>query len=63
MQTFRAYMHLGRVVLGLGGDVLFFLGTAVCSRTALVVENLSLRKQLAWYQRRPAKPRHASPIP
>jgi hypothetical protein len=34
----------GRVVLGLSRDVLMFLGTALRSGTALVADNLFLRK-------------------
>lgn len=60
MQTFRAYVHLGRIVLGLGGAALAFVGTAFRPRTALAAENLFLRKQLALYRERRGKPGRAS---
>ena len=60
MQTFRAYVHLGRGVLGLGAAALAVVGTAFRSRTALAAENLFLRKQLALYRERQVKPRRAS---
>ena len=44
MRTIEGCGHLRRVVLGLGGDVLMFLGTALRSRTALAGENLFLRQ-------------------
>lgn len=53
-------LHLGRVLLGLGGDGLVFLRTVPRSRTALAAENLSLRKQLALYRDQQVKPRCAS---
>ena len=36
MRTIEGCLHLGRVVLGLGGDVLMFLGTAVLLRKSLL---------------------------
>jgi putative transposase len=39
------------------GDLLQFLSGAVRPRSSLVAENLFLRKQLAFYQERKAKPR------
>ena len=60
LQTFRACVHLGRVVFGLGGAALAFIGTAFRSRTALAAENLFLRKQLALYRERQVKSRRAS---
>lgn len=47
MRTIEGRLHLGRVVFGLGGDVLMFLGTALLSRPALATETLFLRKHLA----------------
>ncbi len=60
MQTFRACVHLGQVVLGLGAAALTFVGAALRSRTALAAENLFLRKQLALYRERQVKPRRVS---
>ena len=60
LRTIEGCTHLGRLLLGLGGDVLMFLGTAFCSQTALVAENLFLREQLALYRERRVKPRRAS---
>ncbi len=60
LRTIEGCEHLGRVVLGLGGDVLMFVGTAFRSRMALVAENLFLRKQLTLYRERQLKPRRAS---
>jgi hypothetical protein len=47
MQTIEGCLHLGRVVFGLSGDVLMFLGTALLSRPALAAETLAPRKRLA----------------
>ena len=47
-------------MLGLGGDVLMFLGTALRSQVALAAENRFLRKQVVLYRERPVKPRRAS---
>jgi hypothetical protein len=60
MRTIEGCGQLGRVVLGLGRDLLTFLGTALRSRTALVAENLFLRKQLALYRERQVRSRRAS---
>ncbi len=60
MRTIEGCGHLGKVVLGLGGDVLMFLATAIRSRTTLAAENLFLRKQLALYRERQVKPHRAS---
>ncbi len=54
MWTIEGCRHLGRVMLGLGGDVLMVWGAA------LAAETLFLRKQLALYGERPVKPRRAS---
>lgn len=57
-------MSLLRLVLSalgvpreLAGDVLSFVRLSLCSRTALIAENLFLRKQLAFYQERQIPPR------
>jgi putative transposase len=60
MRTIEGCVHLGRVVLGVAGDVLTFLGTALHSRVALAAENLFLRKQLALYRERSVKPGRTS---
>ena len=41
-------------------DTLTFIGLGLRSRSALMAENLFLRKQLALYLERQVKPRHAS---
>jgi hypothetical protein len=45
-----------RTVLRIAGDVLRLVSTAVRSHTQLAAENLFLRKQLALYVEREAKP-------
>jgi hypothetical protein len=45
------------VVSELFGNLLRFVNAAVRSQGSLVAENLSLRKQLAFYQERAARPR------
>jgi hypothetical protein len=47
MQRVKSFLHLGRVMTGLGIDLARFLGASLRSRTALAAENLFLRKQLA----------------
>jgi len=61
MQRVEPFLHLvGRVLTGLGIDLVRFLGASLRSRTALAAENLFLRKQLALYHERQVKPRRAS---
>jgi len=47
MRTIEACTHFGRLAVALGLDALRFIGATLRSRTALVAENLFLRKQLA----------------
>jgi putative transposase len=61
MQRVEPFLQLvGRVLTGLGIDLVRFLGASLRSRTALAAENLFLRKQLALYRERQVKPRRAS---
>jgi putative transposase len=61
MQRVEPFLHLvGRVLTGLGIDLVRFLAASLRSRTALAAENLFLRKQLALYHERQVKPRRAS---
>ncbi len=60
MRTIEGCRHLGRLGLGLGGDVLMFLGTALRSRVALTAENLFLRKEVVLYRERQVKPQRES---
>ncbi len=60
MSYVALFLHLGRVVIGLGMDLMRVLGASLRSRTALAVKNLFLRKQLALYRERQLKPRRAS---
>lgn len=53
----RQLRSLLTVLLGLVSDLVQFMRLALRSRTALVAENLFLRKQLAFYCERKAKPR------
>src|SRR5260370_216255 len=48
---------LARIGFGLGVDLSTFLRSLLCSRSALVAENLFLRKQLAFYQEHQVRPR------
>jgi putative transposase len=48
---------LVRIGFGLGLDLSTFLRSLLCSRSALVAENLFLRKQLAFYQEHQVRPR------
>src|ERR1039458_6608319 len=54
---FSALMGLAATVSNLSVDLLRFLKAAMRSRTALVAENLFLRKQLAFYEGHEVKPR------
>jgi putative transposase len=46
-----------RVLCGLADDAVMFLRSSFHSRTALIAENLFLRKQLTFYQERRVRPR------
>ena len=52
--------HLLLTLAALVRDTLTFIGLGVRSRSALMAENLFLRKQLALYLEREVKPRGAS---
>jgi putative transposase len=56
----RTLMSLTGMLLTLLGDGMCFLFLCLRSRSALAAENLFLRKQLALYQERHVKPRHAT---
>ncbi len=60
MECVKPWVHLGRGIAGLAIDLVLFVGSALRSRTALVAENLFLRKQLALYRERQVKPQRAS---
>ena len=60
MRNGELLLHLGRVVTGLGIDLVRFLGASLRSRAVLAAENLFLSKQLAMYRQRQVKPRRAS---
>ena len=53
-------LHLLVTLAALVRDTLIFIGLGLRSRSALMAENLFLRKQLALYLERRVKPRHAS---
>lgn len=54
---FRPIQSVLAVFASLGGDAIGFLRSSISSRTALVAENLFLRKQLAFYQEHQIRPR------
>ena len=60
MQTLRQLFHALSVLFCLAQDALRFLLIDARSTAALKAENLFLRKQLALYVERKAKPRRAS---
>ena len=60
MRHVEPFLHLGRVVATLWVDLVRVLGSSLRSRTALVAENLFLRKQLALYREHQVKPRRVS---
>ena len=60
MQTLRQLFHAVSVLFCLAQDALRFLLIGGRSSAALKAENLFLRKQLALYVERKAKPRRAS---
>jgi len=49
-------MHIAKTIYQLGIDLFSFIFSLLCSRSALVAENLFLRKQLALYWEREKKP-------
>src|SRR6516225_6049125 len=57
MSFLRLILPVFRVVRDLAVDALYFVGLSFRSRTALLAENLFLRKQLAFYQERQIRPR------
>ncbi len=60
MQWIEPWVHLGRAMGALAIDSVRFLRATLHSRMALAAENLFLRKQLALYRERQARPRRAS---
>src|ERR1700675_1074167 len=65
MSFLRSSLSVFRVLCGLGRDAATFFRPLFSSRTALVAENLFLRKQLAFYQEHRVRPRrltHAARI-
>ena len=56
MRVLRSIQSLLGILCGLPSDALAFLRSSVRSRTALIAENLFLRKQLAFYQEHQIKP-------
>jgi transposase InsO family protein len=60
MGTLDRFIHLCRVGVALGIDLVRFLEAGFRSRAALAAENLFLRKQLALYRERQVQPRRAS---
>src|SRR5436190_24230980 len=55
----RPARHLLQTILGVTRDLVSLALSAMRSRAQLAAENLFLRKQLALYQERKAKPRRA----
>ena len=55
----KAFRHCARTINRLLFDLVELLRLAARSRSALVAENLSLRKQLAMFQERNVRPHHA----
>lgn len=60
MRHVASFLHLGRRMTGLGFDLGRVLGASLRSRAVLAAENLFLRKPLALYRERQARPRRAS---
>ena len=56
----RSLMESCLLWLNLFGDLLHFLGLSLRPQGSLAAENLFLRKQLAFYQKRKIKPRRTS---
>jgi len=59
MSFLRSSQSVLRVVCGLTRDAATFFRSLFSSRTALIAENLFLRKQLAFYQEHQVPPRGA----
>ncbi len=59
MRTLDCLSHLLLTVASLFQDNLRFIGAVLRSRSALMAENLFLRKQLVLYLERKVKPRRA----
>jgi hypothetical protein len=60
MRTAHSLLRLVSLLLDLAQDALLFLLLGTRSSTALKAENIFLRKQLALYVEREAKPRRAT---
>jgi hypothetical protein len=56
-KALKSIRSMFAVLHGLASDLVRFLWSCVSSRTALVAENLFLRKQLAFYQEHQVRPR------
>jgi hypothetical protein len=59
----RLFLFVLCVARDLAVDALGFAGSSFRSRTALIAENLFLRKQLAFYQERQIRPRRLTNAP
>jgi hypothetical protein len=55
----KAFRHCARTINGVLFDLVEVLRVATKSRSALMAENLFLRKQLAMFQERSVRPRRA----
>ena len=60
MRTLDCLLHLLLTVASLFQDTLRFMGAVLRSRSALMAENLFLRKQLVLYLERKVQPRRAN---
>jgi hypothetical protein len=60
MRTAHSLLRLVSILFDLAQDALQFLLLGTCSSAALKAENIFLRKQLALYLEREAKPRRAT---
>ena len=66
MRSIKALRSLSLLLLAFFADILQVLRSLMRARTALIAENLFLRKQLAFYQEHQVQPRRThrrSPIP
>src|SRR5262252_8033433 len=57
MSFLRSSLSVLRVLCGLANDAVMFFRSSFHSRTALIAENLFLRKQLTFYQEHQVRPR------
>ncbi|HEY5870872.1 MAG TPA: integrase core domain-containing protein [Candidatus Tectomicrobia bacterium] len=61
-RPFHSMLHLIGTLLTLLGDIVHFIRLCLRPSAMLAAENLSLRKQLAYYQERHVKPRRVSDV-